>query len=138
MCMYNKITYARTCAYKIKYYVVWTVKRRHKVLTLELENFLIDEINRIASEKGFTVIDCSIMDQDQVHCVISAPPKLSITDIVRYLKGISGKRIIDKYPEIKKSLWKGEIWNHSYFVETIGDVSDNDVLDYIERQTRTY
>lgn len=65
---------------------------------------------------------------------MSAPPKISITQIVKYLKGISGRRLFVEYPELRQKLWKGELWNGSYFVETIGSTSEENIRRYIERQ----
>jgi len=31
-------------------------------------------------------------------------------------------------------LWKGHLWNGSYFVETIGSTSEDNIRRYIERQ----
>ena len=50
---------------------------------------------------------------DHVHCFITAPPKLSVTTIVKYLKGITGgRKLFEQFPDIKTKLWKGELWNH--------------------------
>ena len=75
---------------------------------------------------------------DHVHCFVSAPPKLSITAIVKYLKGISGRKLFERFPEIRNQLWKGELWNHSYYVEMVGAVSEEDIRRYIEHQSKAY
>jgi putative transposase len=53
---------------------------------------------------------------------------------VKHLKGTSGLRMFRQFPELKKSLWNGELWNGSYFVETIGSTSEENIKRYIERQ----
>lgn len=75
---------------------------------------------------------------DHVHCFISTPPKLSVTTIVKYLKGISGRKLYEQFPEIRSKLWKVELWNHSYYCETIGSVSEENIRRYIERQSKSY
>ena len=37
-------------------------------------------------------------------------------------------------PEIQKYLWKGELWNPSNYVETIGSVSEENIKRYIKNQ----
>jgi putative transposase len=91
-------------------------------------------VTKIGEEKGFTVVQCEVGESDHVHCFVSAPPKLSPTDIVKYLKGISGRTILMKHPELAKQLWKGNLWNGSYFLETIGSTSKENIQKYIERQ----
>ena len=65
---------------------------------------------------------------------MSAPPKLSVTDIVKSLKGITGRKLFEKYSAICQKLGKGQLWNHSYYVETIGNITDEAVQKYIKEQ----
>ena len=104
----------------INYHVVWSVKYRRKVLTKEIEDYMRQVVYETAAEKGFTVHEFECGQMDHVHCFVSAPPKLSITQIVKYLKGISGRKLYERFPEIRQKLWKGQLWNHSYYVETVG------------------
>ena len=57
---------------------------------------------------------------------------------VKYLKGISGRKLFEYFPEIRNQLWKGELWNHSYYVETVGTVSEENIRRYIEHQSKAY
>ena len=43
----------------------------------------------IASKYGFTIAHMEIGKDDHIHLLVSAPPKLSVTNIMRWLKGIS-------------------------------------------------
>ena len=44
----------------------------------------------------------------------------------------------ERFPEIRNQLWKGELWNHSYYVETVGTVSEENIRRYIEHQSKAY
>ena len=134
ICMENKYTHARTCVYNINYHIVWCVKYRRKVLSADISNRLIELLKAVGNEKGFSVVECKVGENDHVHCFVSAPPKISVTQIVKYLKGISGNQLFREYPQLRKSLWKGQLWNGSYFCETIGSTSEENILIYIERQ----
>ena len=105
--MDSKYTHARTCVYNINYHIVWCVKYRRKVLKPEIANRLYELLKAIGNEKGFTVVDCKVGESDHVHCFVSAPPKISVTQIVKYLKGISGNTLLKEYPDLRKYLWKG-------------------------------
>ena len=134
ICMENKYTHARTCVYNINYHIVWCVKYRRKVLSADISNRLIELLKAVGNEKSFSVVECKVGENDHVHCFVSAPPKISVTQIVKYLKGISGNQLFREYPQLRKSLWKGQLWNGSYFCETIGSTSEENILRYIERQ----
>lgn len=132
--MNNKYTHGRTCVYNINYHIVWCVKYRNKVLSDSISKRLYEILKTIGEEKNFTVVESKVGEQDHVHCFVSAPPKISVTQIVKYLKGISGNVLLHEYPELRKSLWKGHLWNGSYFCETIGSTSEENIIKYIERQ----
>ena len=130
----EKIDHNAHSVYLMYYHLIMVVKYRRKVLTPDLSNRLYELVNAIGNEKGFTVVDCKVGENDHVHCFVSAPPKISITQIVKYLKGISGNALLKEFPEIRQLLWKGHLWNGSYFCETIGSTSEENILKYIERQ----
>lgn len=132
--MENKYTHARTCVYNINYHIVWCTKYRKNVLNSQISERLYQLVLEIADDKGFTVVECKVGDNDHVHCFVSAPPKISVTQIVKYLKGISGNTLLKEFPELRTVLWKGQLWNGSYFCETIGSTSEENILKYIERQ----
>lgn len=132
--MNNLYIHARTCVYNINYHFVWCVKYRRKVLSPQVCDKLYKFIYQIAEEKGFSIMECKVDEGDHVHCWVTAPPKLSVTQIAKYLKGISGRLLLEEFPELRNLLWQGQLWNGSYFVETIGSTSEEDVQKYIRRQ----
>ena len=136
--MKQNLVHYRTSVCNINYHVVWSVKHRRKILDAEIEAYLKNLVQEIARDKGFTVRQFECCEGDYIHCFVSGPPKLSVTDIIKYLKGITGWKLFEQFPEIREKLWKGQLWNHSYYVETIGSVSEENIRRYIERQTKAY
>ena len=59
---------------------------------------------------------------DHIHIFVSAKPKVSPSYIYKMLKGISGRRLFIKHPEIRDKLWGGHLWNPSTYVETEGHI----------------
>jgi len=130
----NNIKYARTCVYNVNYHIVWSTKYRRKVLTPPLEDYLKSQLQEIAKDKGFEVILSEIGEEDHIHVFVSAHPQIAPSYIVKMLKGITGRRLFLKFPEIKQKLWKGHLWNSSYYIETIGSISEDTIKKYIEKQ----
>ena len=95
--MKENLIHYRTCVCNINYHMVWSVKYRRKILNAEVEAYLQELVQEIAEDKGFTVHLFECGEGDHVHCFVSAPPKLSITAIVKYLKGISGRRAVEPF-----------------------------------------
>ena len=134
----DNLKHARTCVYNINYHIVWSVKYRRKVITPEIESYMKELVQEIAADKGFEVSGFESGEGDHVHLFVSAPPKMSPSLLVQYLKGITGRKLYTRFPELKEKLWKGELWNHSYYIETVGDVSAETIRKYIERQVKQY
>ena len=130
--------YSRTCAHNIHYHVVWSVKHRRKVLSQEIATSIQSLADEIGNDKGFVVERIEVGEQDHINCFVSAHPKVSISYIVKMLKGITARRVFMQYPELKKQLRKGVLWNHSYYVETVGCVSEENIKNYLEKQNNSY
>jgi len=74
---------------------------------------------------------------DHVHLLASAPPHVSISSLVKILKGASARRLFVRHPELKQRLWRGHLWNPSYDVGTVGDMSADVVArDIASQQSR--
>ena len=131
----ENLIYARTCVYNCNYHIVFSTKYRAKVLTQEIEQYLQDLIRDIARERSFVVSEIEVGEQDHVHIFASAHPKISPSYIVKVLKGITARKILVRYPEVKDKLWKGHLWNPSYYIETIGSISGEAIEKYIEAQS---
>jgi putative transposase len=132
----NNLIHARTCVYNVNYHIVWSVKYRRKVLNSTIEKRLKEILLDVAKEKGFTIVEMEVGEMDHIHLFVTSHPKLSISYIVKMMKGISGRLLMKEYPTLKEKLWKGELWNPSYYVETIGSVSEENIKRYIQNQEK--
>ena len=132
--MKDNLTHARTCVYNVNYHIVWSTKYRRKVLNSIIESRLKEILTQVSLEKEFIIHEMEVGELDHIHLFVSAHPKISISYIVKMMKGISGRLLMKEFPEIQKYLWKGELWNPSYYVETIGSVSEENIKRYIKNQ----
>jgi REP-associated tyrosine transposase len=130
----TNIQHGRTCVFNCNYHIVFSTKYRRKVLTEEVVEYLQDTIREVAADKGFRISLCEVGERDHVHLFASAHPKVAPSYIVKMTKGISARKIFIRFPGIKKMLHKGHLWNSSFYVETIGSISEEAVKQYIEKQ----
>lgn len=78
------------------------------------------------------------LDRNHIHLLISFPPKYSISQTVNRLKQYTTNYLYrTNYDYLKKFYWsnKKKLWSESYFITTIGNVSENKVLEYIKNQS---
>ena len=57
-----------------------------------------------------------------------------VLNIVKALKGISARLLFKEHPGLKSKLWGGHLWNHSYFVATVSENTEEQIRDYIRSQ----
>lgn len=131
----GNLKHARTSVYNVNYHIVWSVKYRREVLIGKMVETLKTMLYSIAEEKGFELKSMEVMS-DHVHVFVSAHPKYAPSYIYKMLKGISGRRLFMQFPQIKESLWKGQLWNPSTYIETIGHISEATITRYIEDQKK--
>ena len=127
----GELRHGRTCVFNINYHIVWSTKYRRKVLTPNIENRLKEILINVGKEKGFEIAEIEVGTKDHVHVFVSAIPKISISYIAKMMKGISGRLLLKEFPEISK-----ELWNPSYYVETIGSISEEAIRQYIQNQEK--
>ena len=132
----SELKHGRTCVFNINYHIVWSTKYRRKVLSSDIGKRLKEILIDVGKQKGFEIAEIEVGTKDHVHVFVSAIPKISIFYIVKMMKGISGRLLLKEFPEISKQLWNGELWNPSYYVETIGSVSEEAIREYIQDQEK--
>jgi len=131
--MYMDIVHRRGSVSQIGYHIVFCTKYRKKLLDDRLSEDLRKIFTGIAKEKGFEIKQQET-NIDHVHLFVSAPPNVSISTLVKWIKGISARQFLVLHHAVKRDLYRGQLWNPSYYVGTAGDLSEDTIRGYIERQ----
>ena len=73
--------------------------------------------------------------EDHIHMVVRNEPKMSPSQIMQVIKSISTREFFKLYTDIKKRyFWGGKLWTQSYFVETIGNATEDTIREYVQNQ----
>jgi len=119
-----------SAVYNINYHIVWCPKYRKPILKGDVKEFVEEQLKTIAETKGWKIEELEVMP-DHIHLFISAPPFESPTAIVKVVKGVTARRIFDKFPHLRKVFRRGSVWSPSYYVGTAGHVSAETIKKYI-------
>lgn len=125
----------RNSVFQIGYHIVWCSKYRKPILEGQTAEDLRGLLLKIAFDNGFAIETIEIMS-DHIHLFIAATPNHLIADMVKALKGVSARFLFKKHPELKKQLYGGHLWNPSYYVGTVGNISKDTIKKYIDGQKR--
>jgi putative transposase len=119
------------CVFNIKYHLVWCPKYRKEVLTSNIAARLKELLNFKAQQLGVE-IEVMEIQPDHVHVFITGQPTEAIQYIVNQLKGYSSHILRSEFAELRAKL--PCLWSRSYYVGTVGYVSEAAIKKYIERQ----
>lgn len=134
--MTSKHAYKRQghCVYYCKYHLVMSTKYRKRILRWGLYNCLQYQLKTFVRKHPEIEIDEVNHDKDHIHLLISVPPKLSISEVVRFLKCNTSREIRKKFKFLDKVYFGSDgIWSEGYFVSTVC-ADEADIKRYIENQ----
>jgi putative transposase len=120
--------------YNLGYHLVWRPQYCKAILTGEIAAGLETELRRLCQSNGWEISSLSIQPA-QVHLFLSAPPAVAPSLIANTLKGASARTLFKQHPELKQELWGGHLWSRSFYVGSVGDMSEDGVRRSIEAQT---
>ena len=119
--------------YDIKYHLVWITKYRKKVLTGVVAERLRELIRQICKANEVDILKGHV-SKDHIHLLVSAPPQLSVSKLVQYLKGKSSVKLQQEFKHLQKEYWGRHIWARGYFAASSGNVTDEIIAEYINNQ----
>lgn len=124
----------RTCIYDFHFHLVFVTKYRKSIFdTNEKQEELKTLLASFAEKNGSTIESVEVMP-DHVHLVLSFPPKFAPSSIVKSFKGAAAREWFRLHPEDKQKLYKGHLWAPSFFMQTVGIVSQEAVINYVKNQ----
>ena len=71
---------------------------------------------------------------DHVHLLLCIPPSVSLSKMLQYLKGKTGRKLLMEYSHLRKRYWGQHLWARGYFAVTVGNVNEVEVQKYLEEQ----
>jgi putative transposase len=118
----------------LMYHFVCVAKYRRLVITEEVDEVLQSVCLEISRRYEIRFLEIGT-EEDHVHFLVQSVPTYSPTKIVTKIKSITAREIFSGVPSVKKQLWGGEFRTDGYFVSTVGEHANEDVIrQYIRNQ----
>ena len=114
----NNYTSVNRHKYYLKVHLVFVCKYRKQLLVNNNIDLMVKGIFKDIESKSDFTIDIMETDKDHMHLLVSYPPKVSISSIVRKLKQESTILLWKQFPVfLSKHFWKEHtFWSDGYFV----------------------
>ena len=121
--------------HRLRVHLVWVPKYRRRVLQGAVAARLEVLLHQAAEVNRWQIHELAIQP-DHVHLLLQMHPRQSIASVVKRLKGGTSRVLRSEYPELEEFLWGDSFWADGYFAETVGQVQEAVVSEYIRRQQR--
>lgn len=115
-------------------HLVFVTKHRRRVFTSEHLDLLAEVFAAVCADFGATLVESNGED-DHVHLLIEYPPTVQLSKLVNSLKGVSSRRLRQKY-------WvrthRDHLWSPSYLAASCGGAPLSIIHQYIEQQRQPH
>ncbi|NTV28505.1 MAG: IS200/IS605 family transposase [Candidatus Omnitrophica bacterium] len=122
--------------YYTRYHIVICARYRRKVLRGAMGEYAKLCVKEISRRYPEILIDEVNTYEDDMHLLISIPPKMAVSWVVNVLKSNTGRLMREKFAFLSKLYpRKDGLWSTGYFVSTVG-ADEQAVRRHIESQGR--
>ena len=119
------------------YHFVCPIKYRRKVLSDQVSIRFKEICLQIEDRYEIHFVEIGL-DEDHVHFLIQSIPVNAPKKIIGAVKSITAKEIFRLHPEVKQILWGGKFWTSGYYVNTVGQYANEEVIKkYLQSQGKS-
>lgn len=112
-------------------HIVWVTKYRYHVLKGDVQIRCRDLLVQICNSENVKILK-GVVSKDHVHMHIEYPPSLSISNLVKRLKGRTSIMLQKEFPELGKKYWGRHFWAIGFGAWSTGNITDEMVQEYLE------
>ena len=116
---------------RLTVHIVWVTKYRSHVLKGEIQKRCRVLLVQICDAEDVRIVK-GVVSKDHVHMLLEYPPSLSVSDLVKRLKGRTSRLLQQEFPELQKRYWGKHFWAAGYGAWSSGNITDELVAEYLE------
>ena len=129
--MNNRWKFSKSSVYNLGYHLIWCPKYRRNILIGDIQKRLIELLIEKSSQIGVSIENLEVMP-DHIHLFVKTKPTHSPHWVVQQFKGYTSRIMRKEFKKIKSSL--PTLWTRNYYVESVGNISEETIKKYIENQ----
>ena len=124
----------RRCSHTISNlscHIIWATKYRYKILQGDLKYRCRELLIQICDSENVRILK-GVVSTDHIHMHIEYPPSLSISILVKKLKGRTSRLLQQEFPKLGKQYWGRHFWAVGFGAWSTGQITDEMVQEYLE------
>ena len=112
-------------------HIVWVTKYRYAVLTGDIQKRCRDILVQVCNSEDVRIMK-GVVSKDHIQMYVEYPPSISVSDLVKRLKGRSSRLLQEEFPALRKRYWGRHFWAVGYGAWSTGVITDEMVQEYLE------
>jgi len=116
-------------------HIVWVTKYRYHVLEGDIKVRCRELLIQLCDSENVTILK-GVVSVDHIHMHVEYPPKLSLSNLVKRLKGNSSMKLQREFPKLKERYLGNHFWAVGYGVWSTGNITEDMVNEYLEHHRR--
>jgi putative transposase len=116
-------------------HIVWVTKYRYHVLKGDIQRRCRELIIQVCDVEEVQILK-GVVSKDYVHIHIEYPPRTSVAQLVKRMKGRRSRLLQKEFPQLKQRYWGKHFWATGYGAWSTGNITDEMVQEYLEHHRR--
>ena len=125
---YRKISHSVS---QLTVHIVWVTKYRYHILKGDIQKRCRDLVIQICNAENINILK-GVISKDHVHIHVEYPPSISVSDMVKKLKGRTSRLLQQEFPDLGKKYWGRHFWAVGYGAWSTGNITNEMVQEYLE------
>ena len=117
---------------RLTVHLVLVTKYRYKVLTGDIQKSCRELLIQVCDTDDVRILS-GVVSKDHIHMHIEYPPSVSISNLVKRMKGRASRLLQKEYTELSKRYWGKHLWGIGYGAWSTGNITEDIVQEYLKR-----
>jgi putative transposase len=117
---------------RLTVHLVWVTKYRYKVLTGDIQKRCRELLIQVCDTEDIRILS-GVVSKDHVHMHIEYPPSVSLSNLLKRMKGRTSRLLQKEYTELSKRYWGKHLWGIGYGAWSTGNITEEIVQEYLKR-----
>ena len=117
---------------RLTVHLVWVTKYRYKVLTGDIQKRCRELLIQVCDTEDVRILS-GVVSKDHIHMHIEYPPSVSLSNLLKRMKGRTSRLLQKEYTELSKRYWGKHLWGIGYGAWSTGNITEEIVQEYLKR-----
>ena len=128
----NEYRYGGHTVSRLTVHLVWVTKYRYNVLTGDIQKRCRELLIQVYDAEDVRILS-GVVSKDHIHMHIEYPPSVSLSNLLKRMKGRTSRLLQKEYTELSKRYWGKHLWGIGYGAWSTGNITEEIVQEYLKR-----